>query len=103
MAFSPKARGLSRADAGQDTRFSTDAQFEWDLDGCAEACRRARSRATRRLAMPWPEPGNHSWSCSGLRRRRALAPLAAGDLGGGDHGLGAAFDAELLQDRRDMG
>src|SRR3984957_18132457 len=36
-------------------------------------------------------------------RRRALAPLAAGDLGGGDHGLGAALDAELLQDRGHMG
>src|ERR1041385_6130265 len=35
-------------------------------------------------------------------RRRALLPLAAGDLRRCDHGLRAAFDAELLQDRRDM-
>src|SRR5215470_4413577 len=34
-----------------------------------------------------------------LRCRRALPPLAR-DLRSSDHGLGAAFDAELLQDRR---
>ena len=33
----------------------------------------------------------------------ALPPLAAGDLGRGNHRLRAAFDAELLQDRRDVG
>src|SRR5665213_679902 len=32
----------------------------------------------------------------------ALRIVAGFDLGGGDHGLRAAFDAELLQDRRDM-
>src|SRR6185503_16416441 len=37
-----------------------------------------------------------------LRRRRSLTPVAAGDFGGGNHGLRPAFDAELLQDRRDM-
>jgi hypothetical protein len=36
-----------------------------------------------------------------LARRRALAPLAAGDFRGSDHGLRlrSAFDAELLRDR----
>ena len=35
-------------------------------------------------------------------RTHRLRPLADFDLGGGDHRLGAALDAELLQDRRDM-
>ena len=33
---------------------------------------------------------------------RRLRPLAELDLGGRDHRLGAALDAELLQDRRDV-
>ena len=37
-----------------------------------------------------------------LLRRRALLPLAAGDLGRSDHRLRAALDTEFLQDRRDM-
>src|SRR5437016_644579 len=39
----------------------------------------------------------------GRRREFRLPPLAAGDAGGDDDRLGAALDAELLQDRRDMG
>ena len=39
---------------------------------------------------------------SGWRSRGHLRPLAGFDLTGGDDGLGAAFDAELLQDGGDM-
>ena len=54
-------------------------------------------------AMAHPADGGGGITISDLlRRRRALPPLAAGDLRRRDHGLGAALDAELLQDRRDM-
>ena len=83
-------RSPSRTRRGADPRNSTLAQA--NQASCTPRAIGAMAHDARR--------------CSGVAQsafsRRALRPVAAFNLGGGDNSLGPAFNAKLLQNRGDM-